>query len=139
MDVGSSGGGYFYGPFVSTQGFGNFTASPSAIPAAYGNWAHLAVAIPTGKGRWFEMIVWPQDYGSIYTVQIGRGAIGAETLFQPSDGTGFYIDWFSAIKWPIPYRLSFPTSVGLNQELCVRCASVPGGGQDLNFILYLWN
>jgi hypothetical protein len=106
---------------------------------AYGAWSHLPAPIPTGRGRWLELSLWPQNYGAIYTVQIGLGGAGAERLFQPSDGTGFYIDWFSVIKWSVPFRISFPTSVGIGEEFCIRCASAPGGGADLTANLYLWN
>ena len=139
MSVGGSGGGYFYGPFVSTQGFGNYTIVPAAGIGAYGAWSHLVAPIPTGRGRWIEILVWPAALGSIYTLQVGIGAAGAETLFQPSDGTGFYIDWFSAIKWPVPFRIFFPTSVGTGREFSLRCASVPGNGANLTGLIYLWN
>jgi hypothetical protein len=139
MEINSSGGGYFYGPFVSAQGFGTFNITPGVGLGVYGLWAHLAPPIPTGRGRWLELLIWPDGYGSIYTVQIGLGIPSAEGLYQPSDGTGFYIDWFSAIKWIVPFRISFPTSTGKGKELCVRCASIPGAGLDLHAAIYLWN
>lgn len=133
------GGGFFFGPFTSTQGFGTYTMLPNALPGVYGAWAHLVVPIPTGSGRWLEASVWPNAYGAIYLVQVGLGALGAEKPFQPSDGTGFYIDWFSGIKWIVPFRISFPTSMLAGQEICCRCASVPGGINQLTANIYLWN
>jgi hypothetical protein len=139
MKVGGSGGGYFYGPFVSTQSFGTFVCTPGIVINSFGAWAHLPAPVPTGRGRWLEMAVSPADYGCHYRVEIGIGALGSEVSFQPSDGQGFHIDWFSTIKWIVPFRISFPTSVGVGREFSVRCASVPGGGADINVNIWLWN
>jgi hypothetical protein len=57
MQVGGSGGGYFYGPFVSTQEFREYQMVPDPLGAVYGAWNHLAVPILTGRGRWLEMSV----------------------------------------------------------------------------------
>lgn len=143
MQIGSSGGGYFYGPFTSTQIFGPYAPVPAVGVGVYGAWAHLVAPILTGKGRWIEIFVTPPAYGSIYGVQLGLGSVGNEVLFQPSTGpssqSGFYIDWFGAIKWSVPFRIAFPTSVGNGKEISVRCASAPGGGLALSVLIYLWN
>ncbi len=143
MDVKGSGGGFFYGPFTSTQTIGPFiNITPDANPLVYGAWNHLVVPIPTGRGRWIEFRVWPPQYGSLYFLQIGIGAAGSEILFQPSYGSGFSINWVNApgsILWPVPYIISFPTSVGINRELSVRCATFAGGGAVLAAEIHLFN
>ena len=73
-------------------------------------------------------------------MQLGLGAIGAETLFQPSDGTGFYIDWSSLIKWPMPYRTSFFISVPAGTEFSVsvfNCSRWRSGAVHFNLSLEL--
>lgn len=141
MDVRGSGGGYFYGPFTSTQGIGPFiNITPDAAPLVYGAWNHMAVPVLTGRGRWLQLNIWPNAYGALYFIQIGRGAAGSEILFQPSDGTGFSINWVTTgIMWNVPYTISFPTSTGIGNELAIRCSSFAGGGPNLSAEIYLWN
>ena len=137
--IGGFGGGFFFGPFTVTNGHGTMTMVPAAGLGVYGAWAHAAPVVQTASGRWLEIDIWPNDYGAIYLVQIGLGSVGNEVLFQPSDGTGFYIDWFSAIKWTVPFRISFPVTIPALSEFSVRCASAPGGTNQLAANIYLWN
>jgi hypothetical protein len=139
MKVGGSGGGYFYGPFVSTQIFGTFQMTPGALPLQFGPWNHIGAPILTGRGRWLEMLIWPSNYGDRYFVEIGLGALGNEVLWQPSGGFGFEIHWDDPIKWPVPFRLSFPSSVGTGKEFCTRCSTLAGGGLDIFATIWLWN
>ena len=150
-----SGGGYFYGPFTSTQNYSRLALAAGALPLAFGAWAHYPAGTAlTGKGRWVSLSVWPNGvpYGNVYILQLGRGAPGAEIPFQPSVNPipggfpGFYIDFFTT--WndglghfqlnTIPWTISFPTSIGLNQEMCARCSSVPGAGA-LIMDMYIFN
>ena len=54
--IGGFGGGFFFGPFSSTQRIGIFTSAPGAGAGVYGAWAHLVVPIPNGLSRWLELV-----------------------------------------------------------------------------------
>jgi hypothetical protein len=141
MDVGSSGGGYFYGPFTTTQILGPYTLIPNPGAGVYGAWIHVLGPL-TNKARWMQIVAWPAGYGSVYQFQIAIGAAGGETIIQPTPllgGSGFYVDWNAVIKWPVPYVQFFPGSVRAQQEISLRTASTPGGGLAVQALIYLWN
>lgn len=133
------GGGFFFGSFTTTQGFGQYVIVPSGAVGVYGAWSHILPIKLTSGGRWLMLQIYPQDYGSVYELQIGLGPAGAEVPFQPTDGTGFYLDWFDTIKWTVPNVISFPVNVGVGQELSLRCWSDPPSGPALSVYIYLWN
>lgn len=140
MQVNGSGGGYFYGPFVSTQTIGPFiNVTPDPVAGVYGPWLHLPAPILTGRGRWLELRAWPNVLGSLYFIQIAMGAAGSEVVFQPSDGSGFSVDWAAVVPWTVPYIVAFPTSTGIGRELSIRCSSTPGFGSPLAVEIHLWN
>ena len=133
------GGGFLAAPFSTTQSIGIFTVIPNAIAGVYGNWSHLGAPILTGSARQIGISIWPIAYGSIYSVQIAMGSVGAEVLWQPSDGSGFYVDWGSLLLWNVPREISFPILISGNKEFSCRCASTPGAGSNLKVNLYLWD
>ena len=137
--IGGFGGGYFFGPFSKTNGIGLTGVNPGAVVGAYGAWVHSNPLTLTAGGRWLQVNIWPNAYGAIYTVQLGLGPAGSEILFQPSDGSGFYMDWFSAIKWAVPFVISFPVTVPPQTDISIRCASAPGGTNQISATLYIWN
>ena len=146
--------GFFYERFISTQAYTQLAVSANAIIGTFGAWAHFAAGtLKTGKARWLQLVVMPDGgWNNLYALQLGLGAAGAETLWQPTTNPipgsypGFVIDFFTTlldgtgqpVHTLMPWMLGFPVSTEANQELCARCLSVPGGGK-LKVDIYLFN
>jgi len=86
-----SGGGFFYKPvtYMAASGAVNVTAKAN-LTYSDTDWALVFLPADLGyfKYRWLELRAWVVSLYTHYRVQLGIGAGGGVTVWQPQEGMG---------------------------------------------------
>lgn len=120
------GGGFFYAPFTTTVLF-QPVVTTSGAPGVFGAWVPATTGL-NFQGRWMDVRIFGPTgiVGDIVGVQLGLGAAGAETPWQPNSAPPgsfavFAFRWFPAGASQYPTDgYSFPISLPFNNRLSIR-------------------
>lgn len=147
MRVGSSGGGFFFKSFSKCESYQGIIAQSGLAAWAWGPWDHLPFPKLTKAGRWMTInAYWLDGTPRTGFFQIGVGAVGAETIFLPSNysvnaANGnretfyYYVQNYPAT--PLIFNEPFAMPAGL--DLSVRHMDSVAGVKDLHVDFYLWD
>ena len=139
VDYSISGGGFFY---TSFSRMATFTGLQVVCPTGvYGAWSHGAPGfILPHNARYIQISIENLvPGGGFYLMQFGLGAPGLETVWQPSDGGGFRMDWQAPLNWQTPYSFIFPSSIRAGSEISARGQVFVGGPFTAIVSFYIFN
>lgn len=142
MQIGTSGGGFFYKGFDQFECVGPITVTPNPV-AGYGAWGHMIPPTLTGRARWFNLILNQTGGSQIcdYQIQIALGPVGAEVQIIPNGpaGLGYLpLSFIAAGVQEFSRTLSFPFAIRAG-EISLRAAGSVLGSHALEATIYLQN
>jgi hypothetical protein len=142
----SSGGGFFFSPFTFSY---SFNLNIAELPGVPGDWYPIVLNTPK-PGRWMQLCISEINTNTLYSLQLGIGAAGAQTVWQPTLGN--FIDptfdirpfintvslpdnWKSTLKY-----YNFPISLPRASNLWVRVFSTapPSPGATCHIEAMIW-